>query len=45
MQMLIMEIDYGLFERTIRLPEEINVEKAHAKQENGLLWISLPLKS
>jgi HSP20 family protein len=43
-QMLMMEIDYGFFERTIRLPAEIEVNKAHAEQENGLLWISLPLK-
>ncbi len=44
-QMLIMEIDYGPFERTIGLPEEIDVKNAHAEQENGLLWISLPLKT
>lgn len=42
-QMLIMEIDYGPFERTIDLPDEVNVRGAEAKQENGLLWISLPL--
>jgi HSP20 family protein len=45
LQMLIMDIDYGPFERTISLPEEIDVEKAHAEQQNGLLWIYLPLKS
>jgi HSP20 family protein len=44
-QMLIMEIDYGPFERTIDLPDAIDVERAHAEQENGLLWISLPAKS
>ena len=44
-QMLIMEIDYGLFERTIDLPHAINVQEAHAEQENGFLWISLPIKS
>lgn len=43
-QMLIMEIDYGPFERMIALPEEIDVKKAYAEQENGLLWIYLPLK-
>jgi len=44
-QMLIMEIDHGLFERTIDLPNTINIEAAHAEQENGFLWISLPIKS
>jgi len=44
-QMLIMEIDYGPFERTIDLSDEIEVKAAHADQENGLLWIHLPLKS
>jgi HSP20 family protein len=44
-QMLIMEIDYGPFERTIGLPEEVDVEKAHADLRDGLLWIYLPLKS
>jgi HSP20 family molecular chaperone IbpA len=45
LQMLIMEIDYGPFERTIGLREEIDVKKAHAEPQNGLLWIYLPLKS
>lgn len=44
-QMLIMEIDYGPFERTIDLPLPINIEEAHAEQENGFLWISLPIKT
>ena len=44
-QMLVMEIDYGPFERTIDLPVRIDVNAAHAKQENGFLWISLPLES
>ena len=45
LQMLIMEIDYGPFERAINLPDVIDVEGAQAEQENGLLWISLPLVS
>ena len=44
-QMMIMEIDYGPFERTVGLPEEIDTQKATAEQHNGLLWIYLPLKS
>ncbi len=44
-QMLALEIDYGPFEREVQLPVEVDVERAHAEQENGLLWIYLPLKS
>jgi HSP20 family molecular chaperone IbpA len=40
-----MEIDYGPFERTINLPNHIDVDGVHAEQEDGLLWISLPIKS
>lgn len=43
-RVLALEIDYGPFQREIELPEEIDVGQAHAKQENGLLWICLPLK-
>ena len=41
-----MEIDYGPFLRVIRLPadSEIDIDEAKAEQENGLLWIHLPLK-
>jgi HSP20 family molecular chaperone IbpA len=39
-----MEIDYGPFEREVILPADVEVNKAHAEQRNGLLWISLPLK-
>jgi HSP20 family protein len=43
-RLLAMEIDYGPFEREVILPDEVEIEKAHAEQRNGLLWISLPLK-
>src|SRR6266478_6591952 len=43
-QVLALEIDYGPFEREVELPVEVDVEGAHAEQENGLLWIYLPLK-
>jgi HSP20 family molecular chaperone IbpA len=43
-QMLALEIDYGPFERRVELPAEVDVEQARAEQENGLLWICLPLK-
>jgi HSP20 family protein len=45
MQLLAMEIDYGPFEREVQLPAEVEIGKAHAEQRNGLLWISLLLKS
>lgn len=45
LQVLALEIDYGPFEREIELPVEIDPEGAHAEQENGLLWIYLPIKS
>ncbi|MEP7016244.1 MAG: Hsp20/alpha crystallin family protein [Verrucomicrobiota bacterium] len=44
LQLLAMEIDYGPFEREILLPVEVEIDKANAEQNNGLLWISLPLK-
>jgi len=44
MQMIAMEIDYGPFEREVRLPDEVDVEKVRAEQKNGLLWIHLPLR-
>ena len=44
MQLLAMEIDYGPFEREIDLPVEVEIDKAHAEQRNGLLWIALPLR-
>lgn len=43
-QMLALEIDYGPFEREVALPAEVDAQGAHAEQENGLLWIYLPLK-
>lgn len=43
-QLLALEIDYGPFEREIDLPIDIDVEGVHAEQENGLLWITLPVK-
>ena len=44
-EMLAMEIDYGPFERTVELFDEVDVEKVHAEQTNGLLWIHLPFAS
>ena len=43
-QTIAMEIDYGPFLRSISLPAEIDPDKATAFQENGFLWICLPIK-
>jgi len=42
-QVLTMEIECGRFGREIQLPAEVNRDRVSAKQENGLLWIVLPL--
>jgi HSP20 family molecular chaperone IbpA len=44
LQTIAMEIDYGPFIRAVPLPAEVEVGKARVEQENGLLWIYLPLK-
>jgi HSP20 family protein len=44
LQVLALEIDYGPFEREVLLPAEVDVEKSSAEQQDGLLWIHLPLK-
>ena len=42
-QTIALEIDYGPFLRSIALPVAVNPAKASAVQENGFLWIDLPL--
>ena len=42
-QTIAMEIDYGPFFRVIDLPTDVDIDKASAEQENGILWICLPL--
>jgi HSP20 family protein len=44
-QVLAMEIDYGRFEREVRLPEAIDSEGATAELRGGWLWIQLPLEA
>ena len=44
LQTISMEIDYGVFQREIRLPVEIDIDNVQADQKNGLLWIHLPRK-
>ncbi len=42
-QVLTMEIECGRFVREIPLGEDIDRRRVSARQENGLLWIVLPL--
>ena len=44
-QVLTMEIDHGQFEREVLLPADVEINEVSAAQDNGLLWISLPLQS
>jgi HSP20 family protein len=38
-----LEIDYGYFERAVALPADVDVERAEARYERGLLVVTLPL--
>lgn len=38
-----MEIDYGPFQRSITLAEDIDPENAHATYERGILTVRLPI--
>jgi HSP20 family protein len=38
-----MEIEYGPFRRQIRLPENVDPKRAHARYEHGVITISLPV--
>ncbi len=44
LQVLVMEIDFGQFEREVVLPAEVEPEHVTAEQRQGLLWIYLPLR-
>ena len=43
-QVLALEIENGRFWRELALSSAVDPEKVSARQENGLLWIVLPLK-
>jgi HSP20 family protein len=38
-----MEIEYGPFRRQVRLPENVEPERARARYEHGVVTISLPV--
>lgn len=39
-----VELEYGIFERTIDLPKTVNPKKAEAKLRNGLFTLEIPKK-
>jgi HSP20 family protein len=41
-QYLLSELPSGAFQRTLRLPTELDADKAEAKIENGVLTLRLP---
>jgi HSP20 family protein len=43
-QVLAMEIDYGVFQREVLFPTEVETSRVAIEQDNGLLWIYLPLQ-
>jgi len=40
----VMEIDHGTFQRSIKIPSDVDVDQVQARQANGLLWIEMPRK-
>jgi HSP20 family protein len=40
-----MEIEYGPFQRQVRLPEDVDPDAARAHFENGVLTVSLPVST
>lgn len=42
-RILMMEIVEGAFQRILEFPVTVNTEEVQARQENGWLWITLPL--
>ena len=41
----IMEIDHGLFRRSIQIPTDVNTDAISARHHNGLVWIDMPKKT
>ena len=42
-ELIEQEVAYGVFERTLTLPEGVNVEKLTAEYVNGVLEITAPI--
>ena len=45
LKVIALEIDCGPFEREIFFESEVETTNVHAEQQNGFLWIVLPLRS
>jgi HSP20 family protein len=43
-RILVMEIQDGSFERVLEFPVMVDTERVIAKQDNGWLWITLPIQ-
>lgn len=44
LRIISMEIDHGTFCREVPLPEHVDLSRALSRYENGMLWVSLPLR-
>lgn len=42
---LVREIGYGSYERTIPLPDFVDIDKAQASFKKGMLWITIPKRT
>jgi HSP20 family protein len=42
---IVREIGYGRYERSIPLPDSVDVDKAQASFKKGMLWVNLPKKA
>lgn len=42
---LMREINYGCYERSIRLPDSVDLSQAKASFKKGMLWIDIPKKA
>ena len=38
-----IEIEYGSFHRQVRLPEDVDPQRAHARYEHGIVKVTLPV--
>lgn len=39
------EINYGSYERTIELPDSVDIDKAKASFKKGMIWVLIPKKA
>jgi HSP20 family protein len=41
---IMREISYGSYERTVLLPENLDIDKAQSTFKKGMLWVDIPKK-